>query len=381
MNQQQVDSLLLYMGKHGCHVGELRLSSKNSSVTLQPNSALVGSLSFFEVMQQLQQLTSLELGGTSLQVEDTPAELPLQALTRLVDLKLRLFYPYSITPGTLSGAAALTGLLLVNASFCPACLAGKTQLKQVMLSSCSLHSTEPGTAEVEQLLSQRQSLQQLCSLSLKGCLRDADSAATSSFSALTASSNLEHLDLRGCTLPANVWQQLFPDGRQLAQLQSLDISLAQQPSGPDAGLTAAAAPAGSRLVSCCPGLCSLDMQGLQYSSKLLAPLQGLSELSSLRLAVYDSHLQLTDMPQPGEVLNVVSQFTGLRQLLVRIPWVRSTTEGRLLQLAALKQLTALTYAGPVIGWGEHNVCLQEVSDVYQYVLRLCWLFFLAWRPL
>ena len=48
------------------------------------------------------------------------------------------------------------------------------------------------------------------------------------FSALTASSKLQHLSLSRCWLPAGVWQHMFPAGRQLPQLRSLKITYVRE---------------------------------------------------------------------------------------------------------------------------------------------------------
>jgi hypothetical protein len=156
-----------------------------------------------------------------------------------------------------------------------------------------------------------------------------DDPPAAAFSALTASSKLQHLDLRNCTLAPAVWQHVFPAGRQLPLLLSLNISWIRQP--PDNN--AAAGPHGSFLVSCCPSLQCLDIWGLQYSAELLGPLQGLSKLQSL-------HVQTDPGTDGWEPLELVCQLTGLRKL--QADWV---PDWLLLQLTQLKQLTELTYSG------------------------------------
>lgn len=59
------------------------------------------------------------------------------------------------------------------------------------------------------LVSQLQHLTQLTHLTLKGTLQiTASSAPTAACAALTASSKLQHLDFRECTMPADVWEQV-----------------------------------------------------------------------------------------------------------------------------------------------------------------------------
>jgi hypothetical protein len=147
-------------------------------------------------------------------------------------------------------------------------------------------------------------LQQLTYLNLE-CSLEA-TAPAAAYSALTASSKLKHLNVNRCMLPTGVWQHVFPAGRQLPHLQELDVGYCTVHTSED--LAAAAAPEGSRLVSCCPALRSLQMQQLQYSAELLAPLTGLSGLHELYMRPAN---------ESPEGLEVVYQLTGLRLLQMR----------------------------------------------------------------
>jgi hypothetical protein len=67
------------------------------------------------------------------------------------------------------------------------------------------------------------------------------------------------------------------------------------------------APEGSRLISCCPGLQSLDMRDVPYSAELLASLQGLSGLHTLSVgytseATLGSPAVCTGGPPSGSML-------------------------------------------------------------------------------
>jgi hypothetical protein len=284
------------------------------------------------VLQDMQQLTYLELAccltGTNGE-EDPLALQPMQALTQLVDLRLAIeaYHDYAVTASMLSCASNLTRLKIKGCfDFEGGTLAGKARLQHLQLASCRTATAE----QVAQLLSQLQHLQQLTHLCLDDSIQSfADDPPAAGFSALTASSKLQHLDLRNCTLPAAVWQHVFPAGRQLPLLRSLNISWIRQP--PDNN--AAAGPHGSLLVSCCPSLQCLDIGGLQYSAELLAPLQGLGGLQKL-------HVQTEPDTDGWEPLELVCQLTGLREL--QADWV---PDWLLLQLTQLKQLTALTYSG------------------------------------
>jgi hypothetical protein len=260
--------------------------------------------------------------------EARPALQNLQSfnLTRLVDLRLGTLWPYftiSVTASMLSGLnlsrLELSGFqsgpyLEVE----PDVLSGRTLLQHLAMRRCSMVGAAAGEAHV---LSYVQRLQQLTHLSLTDSLQTVGEAAA--YSALTASSKLQHLNLTRCKLPAHVWQHIFPTGRQLPHLQLLRIAFVQQPSG-----TAAPAPEGSRLVSSCPGLRSLDMSSLTSSSQLLAPLQGLSELHTLHLVAADV---------TSACVGTVCQLTRLRQLKLQC----SALQGQVLQLAQLRQLTWL----------------------------------------
>jgi hypothetical protein len=104
----------------------------------------------------------------------------------------------------------------------PGALAGKTQLQRLQVKY--MHPKLTG-AQLAQLLSHLQPLQQLTNLNLAHSLTadEQDSPPAAAYAALTASSKLQHLDLTCCTLQAGAWQHMFPAGRQLPQLLSLDF--------------------------------------------------------------------------------------------------------------------------------------------------------------
>ena len=244
------------------------------------------------LLQQLQQLTYLELADVEIHGPDkaSPALQPLQAMTRLVDLRLQCYTWTPINASMLSGIQHLTRIQLCRSSVEPGALAGKTQLQHLELAACHVPGGAAGTA---QLLSHLQPLEQLTHLNLTRSVQDvwADTPSASAFAALTASSKLHHLDISCNTLPAGVWHHMFPAGRQLAHLTALNITGALHPSG-----QYAAAPEG-RLLSCCPSLQSLKMMSLQLEG-LLRELLGLSGLRTLVVTGGpDNLLQLTQLKQ------------------------------------------------------------------------------------
>jgi hypothetical protein len=294
-------------------------------------------------LSALQQLTFLELATVEVQVpgQGGPALQPLQALTALADLRLSLRQAAAVlNHSMLLGAQHLTRLDLTydpsSADLQLGTLATPTQLQHLKL--VLYGSVEP--AMVAHALSQLPALQQLTYLRFFCGKCEGPNPPAAVFSALTASSKLRHLDLNGCTLPAGVWQHVFPAGRQLPQLQSMDISAVTQPPAREC----APAPEGTRLASCCPGLQFLNLQVLQYSAERLAPLQRLSMLHTLCVA-----------SSFARDVEAVTQLTGLRQLNLT---VYSKAQGLLLQLTQLKQLTCLNF-GTIVGGFRTVVCLKE----------------------
>ena len=256
-----------------------------------------------------------------------------------------------MTANTLANAQHLTSLQLSGVDsgafeLEPTALAGKTRLHHLQLDVGYLLGS--GATGAARLLSQLQHMQQLTCLIVHECFRKKSSyPPATAYAALTASSKLQHLDISRSYVPEGVWQHMFPAGRQLPHLQKLNIAHVDHPGG-----AVAAAPEGSRLASCCPALQSLDMPGLQHSAELFSALQGLSGLHRLCLQPFDMSVGLEG----------VCQLTGLRELEVNEGC--RPTEGLLLQLTQLKQLTYLTYgcmAPHRNVWLSFPDCFHEVS--------------------
>ena len=358
------------------------------------------------VLERLLELTHLELAGFEVlgPFYDLPVLQPLQELTKLADLRLEDLFEegafgtgstVKITASMLSGTQGLTCLEVSGKSIEervmevePGVLAGKTQLQHLLLQDCRISGAAAGAA---QLLLHLQPLQQLTTVSLGDSLNAdwegsppaaaaaapapaaappaaaapapaaaaAPAPAAAAYAALTASNKLACLDLRRCTLPEGVWQHVFPAGRQLAHLQELDISEVYLPNR-----SLAAAPEGSRLVSCCSGLQMLNMQHLTLSAELIAQLPALTGLTALELRPEDG-----TYGSMGEGLEAVCQLTGLRELT--LCFEEAAGEGLLLQLTQLKQLTRLEYRGPVKGRLDLVLLARMVSPtpVDQYRVR------------
>jgi hypothetical protein len=210
----------------------------------------------------------------------------LQALTRLVHLSLAIRCPDDqVTARMLSGMHDLTYLELDNVPFQPEALAGNTKLQHLDLSSGSV------CGRAAALLSQLQHLQ-LTHVTLQNNLQDGEYQyeepgelptaidwgfafrrppdgiipPAAAYSALTASSKLQHLDISWCKLPAGVWQHMFSADRQLPHLRHLNLSSIRQPL--DSGHPGP----GQLIASCCTGLQSLDVDGIQCTDEQLRAL-------------------------------------------------------------------------------------------------------------
>jgi hypothetical protein len=281
------------------------------------------------VLQQLTQLTYLELDLVGLQGPDqaSPALQPLQALTRLAHLRLKCVEEDTVggadgvwprvTASMLSGAGSVTHLALNCAVFELDALGHMPKLQHLVLAECTF--TPPA-----------------------GAAGLAVSPPAATYTALTASSNLQHLSISNCTLPEGVWPHLLPIGRKLLHLTSLDISKVKLPGG------AALAFDGSRIMSCCPSLQLLNMRSLQYEGRQLTHLLGLSGLQKLHLVTgtgtldppaFDTEPALPT--QMREALQVLCQLKGLRELDLVVD--HPPTPLLLRQLCQLQHLTALTY--------------------------------------
>jgi hypothetical protein len=198
-------------------------------------------------LQHLQHLTYLQFVGVCPvgPDPDSPAMQPLQALTRLVELHLDrpLNDMLTITADMLSGMQRLTHLQLVHHKCEQGLLVGLTQLHHVGLAWCDILGGD------SEFLSQLESMGHLTHLNLMFSLKG---AAARDCSALTASSKLQHLNICECSLPAGVWQHMFPTGRQLLHLTYLDIQRVKWRDVPARYVPAA--PGASLLIRCCPNL-------------------------------------------------------------------------------------------------------------------------------
>jgi hypothetical protein len=305
-------------------------------------------------LQQLSRLTglsSLSVGlscsANSLQARAAVAAAlqHLHSLTALALLGLPLsqglFSDSELGRTCFSGLTQLRSLQLHNTVMRvvvdPGLLTALTDLQHLDISGyCT------GQAEALELLAWLQQLQQLTYLCLEGTLELDPPAPASAYAALTASSNLQHLDLSNCILQsrnsssvANPWQQVFAPGKLLPQLTSLQL----HGSEPELGVRSL-----QYLVRCCPVLQRLDLStnGLvydgHYEGDQLSVLLGLKQLTSFTARGWSR----------SETVDVLRQMSQLRKLDVSLRGglvvLEPGLKGRqpLLPLTQLHQLESLT---------------------------------------
>lgn len=272
-----------------------------------------------QVLQQLQQLTALELSGVKV---DRNALQALALLTCLRKLRLLPANSISITTPLLAGMRHLTALQLgtTNLSVAelePAALAGLTQLQHLDLAHCELHEASPGEAAGQQaLLSQLQQLTQLTHLRLYDVLMQCVEVPAAAFSALTASSRLQHFDVAADS-QESIWECILPAGRQLPHLKWLSGDFVDADANPQPEDIA-------RVAACCPAVQELHTHGA-FAAELLSPLTCLRGLSKLMV-------ELADV----QGVQVLAQLTGLRVL-------RLFTCTPYLDLSPLTRLQQVTY--------------------------------------
>lgn len=254
-----------------------------------------------KAIQHLQHLTSLRLLETDRDVWCGAAR--FAQLTALQQLVLG----YEEGPGGAFGC--------LN----PAILSDLPQLHHLELHNIGFHYPEsapalllldadgddpvlPDPELVQQLLSVLAGMQQLTQLSLQRVDSLAGAPVLQAYSALTASSALQHLDLSPACLGAGheppLWPLVFPPERQLQQLTALSLSHAT-PRLTSNDL--------DRVVQCCPALKDLDLvESLttQQQGESQVDLAALTRLRSLTL------LALSGVIDDHTSVGILVQLTG-----------------------------------------------------------------------
>jgi hypothetical protein len=163
------------------------------------------------------------------------------------------------------------------------------------LSSLTIGGEDGTPLEVESFLEQLPKLQQLQHLELHDVVDEASAAA--SYAALTSSSQLTALQLTDCSIPYGAARHMFAAGRQLQQLQQLEINasygnhyqyaLGTERTEEMQSHSLVLGPGDlQRLISCCPRLKQLgliwadeDARAATDDLRLLQQLTGLTGLT------------------------------------------------------------------------------------------------------
>lgn len=247
----------------------------------------------------------------------------VQALTALTGLRLADTH-LSIDAPSASSIDTLTALQHLALEDCPsldpALLRPMTNLHHLQISHTDLTGGAAGTADFLTWLSRLQGLTHL-DLSRSMWRPNAGAANPAAYSAFTASSSLQILDLTAAWLPAGAWAGIFPPSRQLPQPRS--VCLVNTPNSLSSSDLAS-------LVACCPGVRSLDLARSGSYGDELSVFQQLTSLTKLSVACSNSQVATTVLPR----------LTGLRDL--RLGLLSRVKADRLSPLTTMTQLTMLT---------------------------------------
>jgi hypothetical protein len=193
-----------------------------------------------------------------------------------------------VTAATLPGIEQLTALEDLQLFKCvlePSCLlrlsTGLTSLdlKEVVLEPYE-HVNEDalGATQLLQVLARLTALQTLRIFSIGGDLPQ----ELSLFSALTASSNLQHLQLSGF-VKSRAWTHMLPAGRMLPQLRTFTALASVFYEQQDYDVFAQSPADVSRIVSSCPGLQEVCYRPWPGHDACIDPLQSLTALTKLHI--------------------------------------------------------------------------------------------------
>jgi len=249
----------------------------------------------------------------------------------------------------------------------PGLLPGLTQLLTLHLASVTLQTSAAGTAAVA-LLDALASLKQLQDLAIRHVVGDSRTAIggldwpppSPAYAALTASSQLQVLELYQLNLPEGACQHMFAAGQQLPKLERLVIEWLppDMRSGYDGMLCSEDI---ACLVSCCPNLRSLDLN-VQPDAHL-ADLPQLSALTAL---------EVTGTSE--DAIKNIAGCTGLLKLSLASDsdWGIAIQQQWLLPLTALRQLTGLACNSCDDPFGDNgfDYDLEDYSPPSSYGLNL-----------
>jgi hypothetical protein len=286
-----------------------------TSMWTEPNGDWVPTAEGMVGLSQLTQLTCLDMDEcvATFKTDITP---PLTPLTNLRRLRLRDID--AVDPAVLACLRQLQHLelyshkLLGQPSGVEALLAALQGLQQLTLLEI-FHGDEPeptaggalhGAADAE--AEAQAAAEPATGLNAAAAAAQAADAAARPDSALTASTQLQELCVDFYTVPRGVWQHVFPPGKQLPHLTSLEAGSSESLSG---GPCMSSADLAS-MVRCCPGLASLNVESLAFKPGIsLTPLQELRTLTKLHMFGAQDH-------DNADIAVQVAQLTWLKSLHV-----------------------------------------------------------------
>jgi hypothetical protein len=324
-----------------------------------------------QILQRSPQLARLELAcwnmlyvTASKMLSGFAAHFPssLTAL-RVGDLDVGMEAP-DLT-GSISALTSLRELAAARVSVCPSALTSLTQLRDLQLHYFTFPPPESdnpaGAADggsASALLSALSGMLQLQRLSVINEQNALAGANASQFSALTASSQLTHLQVTAREqqpLPSAALQHMFPGGKQLPLLQHVALSTYGPGAEPGNLTVAVTAEELSSMFSACPGLCSLNITGFLYPDTAY---DALLELPSTCCSLCIGGEDLDD-----EAAGVIAQLTHLTCL----DWTNSpdlTDAGVSRAVTASQQCCCvlLLYLLLYLAQGQSSFAIDAVAD-------------------
>jgi len=335
----------------------LELHAERDTELLIPNTAL----------GVLTGLKGLAMSG----VLDTKVLMPLSGLCDLQELTIS-FSSVALVLEELPGFTQLASLrsfsLWRAGTLDPALLHSCTNMQRLILDSVSIRPAGNPNALLE-LLGRLQGLQHL---ELRGLNHDWP-LASAAYTALAGGSKLQHLALMECSLPADVWQMVFPEGRHLPQLTEFSVCRMPQPA-------MLSADGVSSLAGCCSGLCCLTVE-LQPGVQLPNNLSSLSSLTKLQMSVvsrgafFSSLVTLQSLENLSELYAVFEEplpplelvcLTCLRRLTV-LEFTYGDVEDEdvfwLYQQVRCLGLSVVLSTGSACGLIDHGLLLPAVRGV------------------
>jgi hypothetical protein len=263
-----------------------------------------------------------------------------------------------ITAATLPGIERLTALEdleLVSCDLEPACLQSlSARLTSLHVCNVALRPTGSealqdsvlGSAQLLQVLAPLPALEVLELDRIKGEWLQ----QMSEYAAITASSNLQELCIRGCGMQSAAWAHVFPAGHQLPHLVSLIVEGRQA--------CAFAASDIASLASCCPALERLQIK--TFAAASLGPLKVLAGLTILSIGPV----------KPAAIRNDLAALSQLQDLEVSVSLPAAAAgEDESAGLQHLVPLAALTglmwFCSPTLGLrlsSRVSVCHAERRD-------------------